>query len=139
MFKKNKEGKKGPVSVISAVVILAVAGVLFFTGGVKVEMGENDIVIGGTLSKKTISYSDITKLELRTELIKGTRTFGSDSIKTSSGSFKNTEFGSYKLYVYNAVSGYVVVYCGDDVTVFNMETMGETDAVYNSLRSKTGL
>jgi len=139
MFKRNREGKKGPASIISTVVILAVVGVLLFTGGVKADMSDTDIAVSSSLSKKTISYSDITGLELRTQLDKGSRTFGTGSARISSGSFRNTEFGAYKLFVYNAVDAYVVIHCGNEVTVFNMETIEKTQAAYSSLRAKTGL
>lgn len=139
MFKRNTEGKTGPKSIISTIVILAVVGIVFFTGGVKVGTSDTDISISSSLSKATISYGDITGLELRTQLEKGSRTFGVGTAGISSGSFKNTEFGPYKLYIYNAVSAFVVIHCSDEVTVFNMETIEHTQAMYSSLKAKTGL
>lgn len=138
-FKRNKNSKTGPAQLVLTALILVIVGILLFSGKISAEIGDEGVSINSFLFQKTILYDDITDLELREQLDKGTRTFGVGAFKISSGSFKNAEFEPYKLCVYNAVNAYIVIRSGDKITVFNLKTIEETQAAHTAISAKIGL
>jgi hypothetical protein len=137
MFRKGE--KRSKASIIATVIIIAIIIVVMATGKVGIAADNDKLTLSSGLSKTEVYYKDITAIELRDTFSKVTRTFGVGSFKISSGSFKNTEFGAYKLYVFEAVDRYVVVRCGDAVIVFNDKTAQDTQSRYQDLLAKTGL
>ena len=139
MIRRDENRKTGPAQLVLTALILVLVGVLLFTGKISAEVGDKSISINSFLFEKTILNDDITALELRTQLDKGTRSFGIGTFKISSGSFKNSEFGSYKLCAYNGVNAYILIRSGDETTVFNLETAEKTQAAYAAISAKIGL
>jgi len=136
LFGKNKSTKLEAARPVITLVVLALAGILLFAGGVSVEADDTGMTIKGFMFGETVSFDDITSIELRENFDKGSRSFGLGGVKISSGTFKNEEFGLYRLCVYNNVKSYIIISCGQKTIVFNVKTAEETKELYDYVASR---
>lgn len=123
--------------IIAFLVILMVTFCLIFLGQVKVDMGEEELVISGTFtSSTTVKYSDIQSIDFVNSFEFGKRDFGFGTFKVNLGTYSNNQFNKYKAYAYSNVKAFVVVYYSDNALVFNQPTVEDTKSIYNELKSK---
>ena len=130
LFKKNKTGM-----IITAVLLIAIAALLIFSK-VSIIADEQSITIKSGLERLTIDYDDMVKVEKVDSITVGSRVMGADLIKIYSGTFKNEQYGRYKLYVYKNVKDYIVIEYKDGFAVFNQDTSELTDSLYNDILEK---
>lgn len=121
------------VGIVVAITVIVVA--LSMTAGhVDVSMDDEGLHIDATMMHQDIAYTDISHVEIRYDMDYGVRTGGYGGMDVSSGSFRNDEFGSYKLAVHNSVGACIVVHHhGDRVTVFNLPDEDSTKDFYTEL------
>ncbi len=131
--------KTSVVSAIIAVVILALVGVLMFSGDISVEYGEDSFTVSCPMvSDLTVSCDRVDSIELRDSFNTGMREFGVGSARLSAGSFRNDEFGSYTLYSYTAADSWVVVTSADKKLVISGPDDAATREIYNRLTELCG-
>ena len=130
LFKKNKTGM-----IITAVLLIAIAALLIFSK-VSIIADEQSITIKSGLERLTIDYDDMVKVEKVDSITVGSRVMGADLIKIYSGTFKNEQYGRYKLYVYKNVKDDIVIEHKDGFAVFNQDTSELTDSLYNDILEK---
>ncbi len=138
----SKRLKQHPVilgiSMALVVVILAVVGVIMFTGDVDYTCTETALVIEADYwSDSTIPYEKIDSIEFRDHAPVGTREWGWGSARLLLGFFSNDEFGGHTRYSYTGTDAHIVLHCGDDVLVLNAETETATKALYEALLAQT--
>ena len=63
---------------------------------------------------------------------------GFGSVRLSTGTFQNDEFGRYTLYAYTGGEGAVILKKGDQVLVIVAKTAEETKMIYDTLTAKMG-
>jgi hypothetical protein len=102
-----------------------------------VTFDESGVCIIGAMMNITVPYSDISTVDLRSELEYGIRTFGYSDGTVYSGSFSNKEFGQYKLSVNNKIKSSVVVRHIKGILVFNCTNEGDTVLAYNRVKDRS--
>jgi len=96
-------------------------------------------VIGSYGSATFVSLDDIDEFWLADDLDAGTMVEGEEKKNTSSGRYRNDEFGEYTLHVYTDQAPYIVVRYGDGETlVFNQGRARLTDGIYEDLQEACG-
>ena len=118
------------------VAIVALVGIMMFIGSVDVTLTDTHVEIDATMMNEEIPYSDITLVELRSDIDYGTRTMGMSNSKVLIGSFDNDEFGRYRLAVYRDVSEAIVIHTADEIYVVNVDSSESTIRLFNELSSK---
>ncbi len=130
LFKKNKAGM-----ILTAVLLVAIAALLIFSK-VTVTIDNQSVTIKSALERLVIDYDEMVKIEKVDSIKAGSRVMGADLIKIYSGTFKNEEYGRYKLYIYKNISDYIVIEYEDGFVVFNQDTNELTDQLYNTILEK---
>lgn len=121
-----------------AIALIAVI-VFTFIGNIRVDFGDEELILGATLTKSTaVKYSEILNVEFRESIKAGDREFGIGNMKIAAGDFKNDEFGKYKLYAYGSVAAFVVAETEDGYVVFNCDSVEKTQSAYEKLIEKMG-
>ena len=64
---------------------------------------------------------------------------GTDLYRVSEGTYSNSSYGRYKLFVYNSVPRYITINCDGAYIVLNLDTVEKTEKLYNNLIEKLGL
>ena len=86
-------------------------------------------------------YETLDDIELRMELDAfdfGEKLEGGEQRKCRSGTYRNSEFGEYKLFVDTGVSRFLVLHLSDGtVVVFSSENEETVTAMYNFLQEKS--
>lgn len=135
----REEKAKKIIRTVLTVVVIGVAAVLMFTGSAQATLKDGALTAKATAAgSQSVNVSDIQELELRDTLDAGSRSFGVGSTKVLGGTFSNSEFGSYKLYVNKSVSLYIVVKHTGGVLVCNSATEADTRALYDELLAAKG-
>ena len=138
--KKKSKRRLIIVCSISAVaaIALVVGIVLSMTmGSVNVTLTDSDVEIDASLkSEISIPYSDITYIELRTDIDYGHRVIGTSTSKVLIGDFDNDEFGRYTLAVYKDTSKAIVIHTAEEVYVTNLSDDGSTEELYQDLLTR---
>ncbi len=127
LFKKNKVSL-----IITAVLLVAIAALLIFSK-VTVTTDMQAVTIKSALERLVIDYDDMVKVEKVDSIKIGSRVMGADLIKIYSGTFKNDEYGRYKLYIYKDVKDYIVIEHEGGFVVFNQNSQDLTDQLYNAI------
>ncbi|MDR0198173.1 MAG: hypothetical protein LBI08_00315 [Methanomassiliicoccaceae archaeon] len=131
---EKKDRKKILAAAVLSAVIVGIVVVTLFVGSVSVSMDDDKLNVSAPMMKRSVDYDDIVKVELRSDIIIGSRANGLGNVKINSGNFKNVEFGHYDLAGYNDVRVYVVVTpVSGKVLVFNLDTVDKTVNAYNEL------
>ena len=137
----NNRGQKAAKlgSILGGMIVLAIVGMLMLTGEIRYEYTDSALQIEATYHQNSVvQYNIIENIELRSDFEIGARSFGFGSPKLSMGYFRNTEFGDYTIYAYNACDVMIVIHSGEQVLAFNCQTAEETQALYQTLLTKIG-
>lgn len=128
------------ISMVVVAIILIIIFFVMFTGDIACIYGPDSFTIDATFHDDlTVQYNVIDSIELRNESVPGTREFGFGSARLLLGTFHNEEFGLYTRYTYTDCECAVIITVGEKVLVLAGNTVEETEAIYNTLLSKTGL
>ncbi|MCD7745007.1 MAG: hypothetical protein LUI13_06985 [Lachnospiraceae bacterium] len=121
--------------------LIIVLGYLIFfrnslSESVYIEPGEDSILINSyTEDEITISYADITRMELCDEVDFGTLSEGTDDRRVRSGLWKNDAWGEYYLFALKKVKGdYILLETDETVVVFNYESAEVTQNFYSAFQ-----
>ena len=88
------------------------------------------------------NYADADSIELFDDLKSldiGEKVEGQENRQVKSGTYRNSEFGTYQLHVQTKLHNYIVVHMPDGVLVFNLEsddTTKELHKYFNQLREE---
>lgn len=86
-----------------------------------------------------ISMDEIDAFWLTDDLDAGTLVEGEETKNTSSGRYRNDEFGEYTLHVYTDQAPYIVIrYADGEVLVFNQGRARLTEGIYEDLQEAYG-
>jgi hypothetical protein len=123
--------------IISAVVMVGVVYIVFFYGDVSAEISDDEerLTVDAPMVDFTIKIDDIDSVAYRTEFNAGSRTNGFGTPVVNSGTFKNSEFGTYTLATLAKVNAFIVLEYneGSKHLVFNVGSVNETKAFYDRL------
>jgi len=135
---KGKKSKvMGIVSFIFAMVVLGFAGILCFTGDIRVQCEDTSFTIEASYWQDlTVAYEAIDKMEYREEFDAGYRAFGFGTPRLSMGTFQNDEFSFYTLYAYTGCKACVVMEVEDKILVLGGRNREETRAIYEELMGR---
>lgn len=138
-MRENKGDGKGRY--IFTIIALVAVAVMILAGNTSAEFGDSSVKLKAFMtSSSEISYDNIKNVEYTDAFERGTRAFGIGSFKIETGDFKNSEFGSYKLYSWKACDAVVLISTKDNkYYVTNGKTEEETRALYEQLLEKAGL
>lgn len=132
----SKAGKRSAVGII---VVLALVGVVMFTGKIEFQIEDTQLKIDASMfSDMSVSYEKIESIELRDSYDPGVRVAGVGSARLSMGTFKNEEFGRYILYSYTGADSCIVLRSEERVLVLAAASEAETQQLYEALCEKTG-
>lgn len=125
------------ITVIAVAIVIAVVTLTMTAGHVDVSMDDDGIEIDATMMHEDIPFSDISRIELRDSLDYGARVGGFGGSEISSGNFRNSEFGNYRLAVHNDVGSFIVVHRNDgDVVAFNLNSVESTESFFADLSKR---
>lgn len=119
--------------VVGIVIAVAVVALVMIGGHVSVGMDDDSLEIDATMMHQDIAFSDISSVELRDDVDYGMRVGGYGGADISSGNFRNSEFGNYRLALHNGVDLCIVVHHSGGVTVFNLDSEQSTEDFYHRL------
>ena len=138
---KTEKGKKAYKITMSAVVALLVSvAALMFVGDINYVFNDSSFTIEASFyDDLTVEYDVIDSIEIRHEAVPGSREWGYGSAKLLMGTFHNDEFGMYTRYTYTKSESAVIVTSGKKILVLAGATTEETEVIYETLLSKTGL
>lgn len=134
--KKSKRYKWGLVLgvVVTAVILI---GIFLFMGygSVNATLTDDSLRVEAPMMDESIQLDDVTSVEWRDSLDKGSRVGGFGGTEVSSGNFKNGEFGTYKLASYNSIPGHIVVHYSSGVLAFNLDSEEKTVQMYEDIQA----
>lgn len=135
-----EKGKKASKwSMVIVVLSFLAAGILCFTGNVRIQCGEASLQVKATYwTGLEIPYEEIEKMEYRTDIAAGSRVGGFGSPRLLLGNFKNQEFGNYVRYTYAKCKDCIVVTANGKNVVINGEDEENTRAIYEALVERKG-
>lgn len=108
--------------------------IIMFTGSISAEAAEDALKLEGSFGYSlTLPYDEIDSLELREEVVSGSRVSGVGSGKLLLGTFQNAEFGLYTRYTYTGSDCCVVIFSEGKTLVVALETGEETRTLYDTL------
>ena len=137
VFDKKSDKVAIWITAIAVPLIFAGVAVLMFTGNIEVTYGESDFqIVASYADDLTVSYEEVESIEYRESFDIGAREMGFGSVRLSTGTFKNGEFGRYTIYAYTNGEGAVVLKSGEDVLVIVGKTAEDTKAIYDTLAAK---
>ncbi len=131
-------GKRGKLaSCAVSAIIAAIIVIIFLTANVEIIFEEEYLRIEATYCQDIeLKYEDIESVEFRNEFDIGRRFSGYGSFNLSMGNFRNDEFGSYTVYVYNSCESVVVIRANGKILVINGEDEASTMDIYETLTAK---
>lgn len=125
-------------------IILVVVILIFFDGNrtIKTIVTEEDFTIEGLEEDSiTFRYEELDSIEMRQGLEDydlGEKIEGNELRKCICGTYKNSEFGEYRLFIVTNVTRYLVLHLPEDTTVVVSAENEETvEAMYNFLKEKS--
>ncbi len=124
---------------IAVILILAVVAVILFTGKVEVSFQDTSFTVDATYHEElTVDYAAVDSLQYREGNVPGTRVGGFGSARLLLGFFENEEFGTYTRYTYTNPDSCIVIQVGEKILVISGYDAAETEAIFDTLRQKTG-
>jgi hypothetical protein len=93
--------------------------------------------IKGPTIEMSVAFNDVKSIEIRDSMKYGVRTFGYAAINTYGGSFRNVEFGAYRMSVNNKIKKFIVIYHKDGILVFNFDSPEATQAMHDSIKKRS--
>ena len=134
---KKRDKTIGASSGIGIVVVLALVGVLMFTGNVTALVGEEAITVDSTYYESvTLGYEKIDSVEYRDDFNIGMRSYGFASARLSLGVFQNEELGYYTCYSYAGADAHLLIKSEGKFLVIGLKTSEETKALYEGINAK---
>lgn len=124
---------------IAGALFIAFVIVTFFllgSGSVSADLDDGGLDVSAPFVNEHISYQDMDRVELRSDVDYGSRTSGYAGNDLLSGNYRNDEFGSYKLAIQKSTSNCIVVHHSDGILVFNLDSSDNTERYYNDLLSR---
>lgn len=128
------------LSMVAVVIILIPVVAVMFTGTISCVYGDDSFTVEASFyDDLTVMYDSIDTVELRNGPIPGTREFGFGSARLLLGTFRNEEFGLHSRYTYTNCECAVVLTSDGKTLVLAGRTPEDTQIIYETLLSKTGL
>lgn len=128
------------ISVIATIVILALCGVLCFTGDIAVECGESSFTVKADYyDDLTVEYAAIESVDYIENDDVGVRAFGFGSPRLCMGTFKSDTYGKHTRYSYTGVKACVVIKVSDETLVIGGKNDSESLRIYEELSSYTAI
>ncbi|MBN2300283.1 MAG: hypothetical protein V3569_02605 [Acholeplasmataceae bacterium] len=129
-----RKSKNTFVVIGSIIVIVSVALVYVFGGNpAKIELNDAGITVSGMYGD-TYLYEDIDEIKLITEEFEITeRTSGSSIGSVLRGNFSTTEYGAVTLFIDTEIKVYISIQMGNDIVIFNLPSIEETNTFYQEL------
>ena len=125
------------ISAVMVPLILVGVAVLMFTGNIELTYHETDFqIVASYADDLTVKYDEIDSIEYRDRFDAGSRYMGFGSVRLSTGTFQNDEFGRYTLYAYTGGEGAVVLKRDGKILVIVGKTAEDTQAIYDTLSAK---
>lgn len=133
-YVKNKRSIFHIITIAPVIVLLAV---IFLFGNVNVEFDDDSITLNATFTFQVkILFDEIESIELKENFNVGLRAFGIGGGKLLAGSFKNNEYGSYKLFSYSNVKKHIIIKTAKGYFVYNLKNENLTQNSYDDLLTK---
>ena len=112
---------------------------ILFTGKVEVSFQDTSFTVDATYHEElTVDYAAVDSLQYREGNVPGTRVGGFGSARLLLGYFENEEFGTYTRYTYTNPDSCIVIQVGEKILVISGSDAAETEAIFDTLRQKTG-
>ena len=122
---------------IALIVIAIVVAIVITSGHVNVTLDDTGISIDAPMAGQHIDYDDIASVEYRTSFDCGSRVAGFHTFDISSGDYKNSEFGKYKLAIHNSTGVFIIIEkTNGDHVVFNCGSVDETHKMYEDIMDR---
>ena len=125
--------------VVLLLILITVVLVLFLAGNIDVYYEGESLVIKSSMTTYSVLLKNIKTVELSSNYDKGSKIMGTDLYRVSAGTYSNSSYGRYKLFVYNSVPRYITINCDGAYIVLNLDTVEKTEKLYNNLIEKLGL
>lgn len=125
--------------VVLLLILITVVLVLFLAGNIDVYYEGESLVIKSSMTTYSVLLKNIKTVELSSNYDKGSKIMGTDLYRVSEGTYSNSSYGRYKLFVYNSVPRYITINCDGAYIVLNLDTVEKTENLYNNLIEKLGL
>ncbi len=129
-----RKSKSTFVVIGSIIVIVSVALVYVFGGNqAKIEATDEGITVSGMYGD-TYLYKDIDEITLLTKEFEITERMSGSSIGSIlRGNFSTTEYGSVTLFIDTEIKIYILIQMGDEIVIFNLPSIEETNSFYQDL------
>ena len=129
-----KKSKNLYVAIGSIIIIISVALVYVFGGRpANIEANDEGITITGMYGD-TYLYEDIDEIKLISDEFEILdRTNGSNIGTMLRGHFTTTEFGAVILFIDTEIKIYISIQMNDNIVIFNLPTVEETESFYQTL------
>lgn len=125
--------------VVLLLILITVVLVLFLAGNIDVYYEGESLIIKSSMTTYSVLLKNIKTVELSSNYDKGSKIMGTDLYRVSAGTYSNSSYGRYKLFVYNSVPRYITINCDGAYIVLNLDTVEKTEKLYNNLIEKLGL
>ena len=125
--------------VVLLLILITVVLVLFLAGNIDVYYEGESLVIKSSMTTYSVLLKNVKTVELSSNYDKGSKIMGTDLYRVSAGTYSNSSYGRYKLFVYNSVPRYITINCDGAYIVLNLDTVEKTEKLYNNLIEKLGL
>jgi len=109
---------------VTVVILLLVAACFIAADqiGIRVTLQEDRFSVKALFFSETVTYADLESVSTAADIDYGSRTVGSDTISIKTGTFRNSQFGTYQCAVVTAQKEVVVVRKHDgSCLVFNVK------------------
>ena len=137
----NLATKKGKISYYSGIGIVAVLLIPLCFSLINMDITSPEISIsynGISVDYPYYDYefksSDIEEIKLVDSVSFNIRTNGIGTDKYCRGSFRSSEYGSCRVYIYNESNPYIIVKLKNNHFIYNEKTKEETMKIYNELK-----
>lgn len=132
-----KKTKNTYVVIGSIIIILGVALIYVFGARpIKIESLDEGLKISGRYGE-TYAYEDIDQIQLLTSVFEITdRVDGSSIGSILRGHFTTTEYGDVMLFVHADITTYIKISVDDEIIIFNLASLEETETFYQTLLTK---
>lgn len=124
------------VAIAAVVILVAVMASGMLGASVDMEITDDHLEVKAPMLSMSIAFEDIDNITYLTDFDIGRRTFGYAGGDISSGTFKNSQLGSYDLACYRSVDVFIMVEHGGKFLVFNQASVEDTLAAYNELLTR---
>lgn len=124
------------VSIAAVVILVAVMASGMLGASVDMEINDDRLEVKAPMLSMSIAFEDIDNISYLTDFDIGRRSFGYAGGDIYSGTFKNSQLGSYDLACYRSVDVFIMVEHGGKYLVFNQASVEDTLAAYNELLTR---